>query len=632
MTSVDTFLGLTSLGAKPDMEQVNNAIKMNDPFEVVRLFSEANGMGREDFCASLVAPYEYTCFVSGTAIPEEVLSEVVEKVKEIFMTENLDEDKEANFDQRVSEYMSNVASHAKKKPPASKKGSAGDEDDGATSPTYNGGITVKLSNGKIVTDVAAFRQRKEQLFTGTHADGGRKLDEHGRQIVANTTDHVHKFNLVVDTALKIFAQQNPKARDALNACGLMSSKQKLAQGTDFEQFLGTHNPARIKLTAVESSLSSSFEAEEHAAAVTASISTIPDYSNYGDPTVLIKTELNRISAQQRRTVGKDFTRREKAVAFYGALIRSPVKNIKAAGVICRTAFKNSFTSSGKLKQGMEFPDVEVLQHLAQTSDELANYVPEPKSKSKAPKPEAKPKEGGIDEISNAGMGEDSDGEDDARRGRGPRSGSRPRSRAPQGRKLPQSPRRYDDSNMVCYQCGKTGHRKMDCPNSPLNAKEQDKLRRKLRGELAKANIAVKVLKEALRSSPKPHQPPRQPRGGAAEEENELDTETSESGEEEHGDVRFGFFGDTDEEEVGTELSTYDTEYLNMVAEAEATERATELLKHLPKITTKAEKKKFIACHVRHELEKKDKKAPKEKGGRGGRAGTGARPPRSGGFA
>ena len=47
---------------------------------------------------------------------------------------------------------------------------------------------------------------------------------------------------------------------------------------------------------------------------------------------------------------------------------------------------------------------------------------------------------------------------------------------------------------------------------------------------------------------------------------------------------------------------------------------------------KAEKKKFIACHVRHELEKKDKKAPKEKGGRGGRAGTGARPPRSGGFA
>ena len=51
--------------------------------------------------------------------------------------------------------------------------------------------------------------------------------------------------------------------------------------------------------------------------------------------------------------------------------------------------------------------------------------------------------------------------------------------------------------------------------------------------------------------------------------------------------------------MGTELSTYDTEYLNMVAEAEATERATELLKHLPKITTKAEKKKFIACHVRH---------------------------------
>ena len=33
MTSVDTFLGLTSLGAKPDMEQVNNAIKMDDPYE-----------------------------------------------------------------------------------------------------------------------------------------------------------------------------------------------------------------------------------------------------------------------------------------------------------------------------------------------------------------------------------------------------------------------------------------------------------------------------------------------------------------------------------------------------------------------------------------------------------------------
>ena len=52
MTSVDAFLGLTSLGAKPDMEQVNNAIKMDDPYEVVRMFCEANGMGREDFTAS----------------------------------------------------------------------------------------------------------------------------------------------------------------------------------------------------------------------------------------------------------------------------------------------------------------------------------------------------------------------------------------------------------------------------------------------------------------------------------------------------------------------------------------------------------------------------------------------------
>ena len=58
MTFVDTFLGLTSLGAKPDMEQVNNAIKMDDPYEVVRMFCEANGMGREDFTASLVAPYD----------------------------------------------------------------------------------------------------------------------------------------------------------------------------------------------------------------------------------------------------------------------------------------------------------------------------------------------------------------------------------------------------------------------------------------------------------------------------------------------------------------------------------------------------------------------------------------------
>ena len=60
MTSVDTFLGLTSLGAKPDMEQVNNAIKMDDAYEVVRMFCEANGMGREDFTASFVAPHEYS--------------------------------------------------------------------------------------------------------------------------------------------------------------------------------------------------------------------------------------------------------------------------------------------------------------------------------------------------------------------------------------------------------------------------------------------------------------------------------------------------------------------------------------------------------------------------------------------
>ena len=64
MTSVDTFLGLTSLGAKPDMEQVNNAIKMDDPYEVVRMFCEASGMGREDFTASFVAPHEYSFFIS----------------------------------------------------------------------------------------------------------------------------------------------------------------------------------------------------------------------------------------------------------------------------------------------------------------------------------------------------------------------------------------------------------------------------------------------------------------------------------------------------------------------------------------------------------------------------------------
>ena len=65
ITFVDTFLGLTSLGAKPDMEQVNNAIKMDDPYEVVRVFCEANGMGREDFTASFVAPHEYSFFISG---------------------------------------------------------------------------------------------------------------------------------------------------------------------------------------------------------------------------------------------------------------------------------------------------------------------------------------------------------------------------------------------------------------------------------------------------------------------------------------------------------------------------------------------------------------------------------------
>ena len=72
MTFVDTFLGLTSLGAKPDMEQVNNAIKMDDPYEVVRMFCEANGMGREDFTASFVAPHEYSFFISGIPFPEEV--------------------------------------------------------------------------------------------------------------------------------------------------------------------------------------------------------------------------------------------------------------------------------------------------------------------------------------------------------------------------------------------------------------------------------------------------------------------------------------------------------------------------------------------------------------------------------
>ena len=72
ITFVDTFLGLTSLGAKPDMEQVNNAIKMDDPYEVVRMFCEANGMGREDFTASFVAPHEYSFFISGIPFPEEV--------------------------------------------------------------------------------------------------------------------------------------------------------------------------------------------------------------------------------------------------------------------------------------------------------------------------------------------------------------------------------------------------------------------------------------------------------------------------------------------------------------------------------------------------------------------------------
>ena len=70
MTFVGTFLGLTSLGAKPDMEEVNNAIKMDDPYEVVHMFCEANGMGRED--ASLAAPHEYSFFISGIPFPEEV--------------------------------------------------------------------------------------------------------------------------------------------------------------------------------------------------------------------------------------------------------------------------------------------------------------------------------------------------------------------------------------------------------------------------------------------------------------------------------------------------------------------------------------------------------------------------------
>ena len=74
MTFVGTFLGLTSLGAKLDMEQVNNAIKMDDPYEVVRTskFCEANGMGREDFTASFVAPHEYAFFISGIPFPVEV--------------------------------------------------------------------------------------------------------------------------------------------------------------------------------------------------------------------------------------------------------------------------------------------------------------------------------------------------------------------------------------------------------------------------------------------------------------------------------------------------------------------------------------------------------------------------------
>ena len=631
MASVDTFLGLTTLVGTPDEEQVNNAIKMNDPHEVVRLYASACGMSREDITASVIAPVEYILFISNTFLPEEVRHEALQKVKEIYMTENGDENKEANFEQLVSDYMSIMASQAKKKTPTSKRGNASanpDEGDDATPPNYNGGVTTKLPNGKMITNVSAFKQLKEQLLTGNHADGGRRLDEHGRQIVAHAADHLLKFHTVVEAALKIFAQKNPKARDALNVCGQMSSKQKLAQGTATEKFFGISNVGRIKLTAVEEFLSNSVEKEEHAANVRASLSAISDFSNYADPTVAVKTEINRISAQQRRVTDTDFTEREKSVAFYGAFMRSPHKDLNKVGALCRKAFQGSFTKAGHLKPGMEFPSVDALQHLAQTSDELANYAPKPKPKSKAPKPL------GIDEISNAGMGEDSDGEDDARRGRGfrsvsrgPRSGSRPRGRAPPGRKLPLYPRRLDD--IICYQCGKPGHRKIDCTNPPLNAKEQNKLRSKLRGELAKANIAVKALQEALHRHPhKPHQPSRQPRGGAAEE-NELDTETSESGEEEY-DVQFGFCGDTDEEAVGTELPTY--EYLNMVAEAEAIERATELLKHLPKITTQAEKKKFIACHVRHELEKKDKKAPKEKGGRSGRAGTGARPPRSGGFA
>ena len=83
MTSVDTFLGLTSLGAKPDMEQVNNAIKMDDPYEVVRLFCEANGMGREDFTARFVAPRECAFFISGIPFPEEARNSALEKVKEL---------------------------------------------------------------------------------------------------------------------------------------------------------------------------------------------------------------------------------------------------------------------------------------------------------------------------------------------------------------------------------------------------------------------------------------------------------------------------------------------------------------------------------------------------------------------
>jgi hypothetical protein len=134
---------------------------------------------------------------------------------------------------------------------------------------------------------------------------------------------------------------------------------------------------------------------------------------------------------------------------------------------------------------------------------------------------------------------------------------------------------------------------------------------------------VSKLKEALRST-RPHSSRE---ATAQADSGESDAEQSGSGEE--GEVQFGFFGEAAYEDGSSVADMGTAKYLRTVAEAEAIERAHQLLKFMPNIQSEAEKNAFIAAHVHHELKK-----TKKKGGRGGHgpASAGARPPQPGGFA